>query len=1136
MGKIYQNGIGIKFVRLAGMLVFMVVFLLTGQMTAYAEESLASENGYFYVTILGPDGPSKARVDVHCTEANGALWNYPDYLDRSQQIQLHIDDGGIYNLCFKTGSSYIKDITVKTDIGSTVEQTDAVRENGKYVVSNNPDDKGVHYKSKTYSVLKNVPFAFDLPGYYYVDETYIYNDVQTKDYSYRFNTRPYSWQNYSSTYNDKYRNTIEKRKVYTKKTKVDFQMQINLACTGTWITGKMKQDFPRGYHAEMLIAMENMALIVKYDGNGGDGKVKDTTVTYDATATINKSNFTRTGYRFTGWNTQKDGSGTAYSAGTKKKASALSSFASGTEYSEIKKTLTLYAQWEPYYYTIRFDGNGATSGNMADITNCAYDKSYALTKNAYKKTGSTFMGWNTKQDGTGEYYANKEKVKNLTATSNGTVTLYAQWDGGTKHILTVDPNGGTWRGSTAIQTFVKDEGWMDTIDDADPEPQVGMKFAGWDFSTTSRSVSTFDAVTKLFTMGSTDVKLTARYEYIGYNIAYDYTGGTGVAGGNYPVRVAYNTSFSVTPPIRTGYTFAGWTITGMNTYDDKKNIKCARHYYSTTDSYSDVNSAYGVESCSAGAQFVWFKNLRSTLNGNTEATVNFTAGWQKNEYTLTVNPNGGNWNGKTSAETMKLLYQDTKTIDVPTRLGYTFTGWTLSGSGSSLNGTMFTMGYENATLTANWRINSYTLTVNPNGGTWSGSTSNQKFTLNYGTTKEIGMPVRRGFTFTGWTLSGSGSSLNGTTFTMGWENATLTANWQRNEYTLTIAPNGGTWGGSTENQTFRLLFEAKKDIQNPARTGYTFTGWTLSGDGSSLNGTTFTMGWEEAMLTANWQPNHYVIRFDGNGATEGTMDDIDMIYDVPRNLPENKFIRETDEGKSKFMGWSMDSGKQKGDYEDKEEVKNLTANPDEVVILYAIWDDCPWIKATDLYYTLEQAQSGYITLDELMSHATAGDREDGDIKVGVDDEKHTTFDVWDYLPEDFTSFDSNGSVTETYRAIDSVGNVTKKMVTVHIVDTAAQNPEPIRTTRFINEKYYWASYENGGLKPDSIWLTNPDYRAAIEQAFENLKNDTPLYRFYFSHETILQMKQFVQDNGFGNGKSPDALQRFCEKFLTSDER
>ena len=227
----------------------------------------------------------------------------------------------------------------------------------------------------------------------------------------------------------------------------------------------------------------------------------------------------------------------------------------------------------------------------------------------------------------------------------------------------------------------------------------------------------------------------------------------------------------------------------------------------------------------------------------------------------------------------------------------------------------------------------------------------------------------------------------------------------------------------------------------------------------------------------------------------------------------------------------MDSGAKEAAYEDEEEVKNLTEQADETIVLYAIWDDCPWIEATDLYYPLEQAQSGYITLEELMSHATAGDEEDGNITAGEDAAKHTTFDIWDYLPEDFTSFDSSGSVTETYRVIDSVGNVTKKMITVYIVDTTPADPEPIRTTRFINEKYYWADYENGGLAPDSIWLTNPEYRATIEQAFENLKNDTPLYEFHFSHETILQMKQFVQDNGFGNGKSTDALQRFCDTYL-----
>ncbi|MGN0167335.1 MAG: InlB B-repeat-containing protein, partial [Acetatifactor sp.] len=489
-----------------------------------------------------------------------------------------------------------------------------------------------------------------------------------------------------------------------------------------------------------------------------------------------------------------------------------------------------------------------------------------------------------------------------------------------EHLLTVNPNGGTWENSTAIQKFEYVEGEARTILDAKPQPQVGKKFTKWNFSTASGSTTTFDASTKMFTMGSMDATLKAQYEYIQYNLAYDFAGGAGADGGSYPAKATYNSSFTVTPPMRTGHTFTGWTITGMNDKDINENKD--RHYYSTTNSYSNVNSAYGVESCSIGAQFIWFKNLRSTLEKEdaSEATVTFTAGWKKNEYTLTVKPNGGSWNGSTDNQTFKLLYQDTKTIAAPARTGYTFTGWTLAGSGSSMNGTTFTMGAENATLTANWKVNSYTLTVNPNGGTWNGSTSNQKFTLNYGTTKTIAAPTRKGFTFTGWTLTGSGSSMNGTTFTMGAENATLTAKWQRNEYTLLVNPNGGRWNGSTDNQAFRLLYEEEKEISDPVRSGYTFTGWTLTGEGSIVSGNTFKMGWENATLLANWEANRYIIRFDGNGATEGEMEDFPMIYDIPRNLPENAFIRETDEGESRFMGWSMDSGKRTGDYADKEEV------------------------------------------------------------------------------------------------------------------------------------------------------------------------------------------------------------------------
>ena len=56
-----------------------------------------------------------------------------------------------------------------------------------------------------------------------------------------------------------------------------------------------------------------------------------------------------------------------------------------------------------------------------------YDTAVKLTGNAFKRTGYQFNGWNTKADGTGTSYTNKEEVKNLAAKEGKTVTLYAQW-------------------------------------------------------------------------------------------------------------------------------------------------------------------------------------------------------------------------------------------------------------------------------------------------------------------------------------------------------------------------------------------------------------------------------------------------------------------------------------------------------------------------------------------------------------------------------------------------------------------------------------------------------------------------------------------------------------------------------------
>jgi len=75
-------------------------------------------------------------------------------------------------------------------------------------------------------------------------------------------------------------------------------------------------------------------------------------------------------------------------------------------------------------YNIAFNANGG-KGSMENL------KPYlcldlALSANTFTREGYTFMGWNTKPDGSGDTYANREKV-HLTDNADETVTLYAQW-------------------------------------------------------------------------------------------------------------------------------------------------------------------------------------------------------------------------------------------------------------------------------------------------------------------------------------------------------------------------------------------------------------------------------------------------------------------------------------------------------------------------------------------------------------------------------------------------------------------------------------------------------------------------------------------------------------------------------------
>ena len=147
------------------------------------------------------------------------------------------------------------------------------------------------------------------------------------------------------------------------------------------------------------------------------------------------------------------------------------------------------------------------------------------------------------------------------------------------------------------------------------------------------------------------------------------------------------------------------------------------------------------------------------------------------------------------------------------------------------------------------------------------------------------------------------------------------------------------------------------DAPTATREGYTFTFWSREGQTVDVTDQTVN-GWTN--LYANWEANTYTVTFDPNAKPEvinGTMDSQIFTYDVEQALTANAFTRTG----YTFTGWNTAADGTGKAFADKATVKNLTAEPDGTVTLYAQW------KAnTDTPYTVEhylEKLDGSYTLD-----------------------------------------------------------------------------------------------------------------------------------------------------------------------------
>ena len=77
-------------------------------------------------------------------------------------------------------------------------------------------------------------------------------------------------------------------------------------------------------------------------------------------------------------------------------------------------------------YKIVFDPNNGT-GSMED-EEFEYGETKILSSNTFTREHYSFIGWNTKDDGTGIGYNNEDSISNLTDVDGTVYTFYAQWE------------------------------------------------------------------------------------------------------------------------------------------------------------------------------------------------------------------------------------------------------------------------------------------------------------------------------------------------------------------------------------------------------------------------------------------------------------------------------------------------------------------------------------------------------------------------------------------------------------------------------------------------------------------------------------------------------------------------------------
>ena len=645
---------------------------------------------------------------------------------------------------------------------------------------------------------------------------------------------------------------------------------------------------------------------VTFDMQGGTGTETSTNATYDSKMpTVTPP--VRDGYTFEGYFIQPNGAGAQYYYAT----------GEGAKIYDIDADTTLYAKWSANTYDVVLNAQGGSGGSTVSA---AFDSNMPPIA-APDKPGYIFGGYFDGKNGTGIKYYNADCSSARVYDKTEGTTLYALWTPITYNIQLYSrgENVGT------LKNVVYGELRLPSDKDIGIS-YPNYNFVGWNIYdeqnwamyTSGRTYSA-GLVTE---QGKTAYIYAAWLEKDKYTITYDANGGEG-APSAVEVHADETVNLSSIVPTRQNYTFAGWS--------EKSDSASAA--YQPNDSFTMGNSL-----------------------------VTLFAIWNKNPE-LTYNANGGTFGAYALASYPPAGSLVTLTSTVPKKEGYTFVGWAESETStrSDIVSSPYTMPNHDTVLYAVYEPIKYTVSVSAASG-YSVSGINSAGYM-------IGEYVE-------FTVSGASPKV--------YINGMLAQQSADGKYKFEIKDNSSVV--VSDSSLANVIYNANGGINapidmltytngdtayvksnQPSRTGYTFSGWSLDKDSGYVQytgGEGITIIADDVILYAVWEPISYTIKYDANGGS-GNMGTTTVVYDETAALSKNVFTKTG----CQFAGWSYAPNGEIA-YTDGANIKNLTETNNEEITLYAVWKGAK----TKINFRFEGGSMGTVSCEAVYGKLIPSDR------------------------------------------------------------------------------------------------------------------------------------------------------------------